>query len=295
MSRDDLIKLIDRSVSLCKGTRIQRIRKSPTKLLYSKFLELISLWFDRSVRIKAKTFWNDKMLIIIPEIVSLSIYRYGFFEEGLTRMVLEYLKPGMTFFDIGSHFGYFTLLGSILVGNEGRVYSFEPIPSTFNILKANVSNKDNVFLNNCAVFYEKKKVLINDYGIKYSALNSIYNARLPQDILLKLKTKEYEVESISIDDYVKHNGVIPNFIKIDAESSEYEILLGMEKTIAKFHPMISIEVGDMGVKDVPTSKDLINFLVNKSYQPYEFKDGKILQHALKKNQYPYDNILFLPE
>ena len=295
MSRDDLIKLIDRSVSLCKGTRIQRIRKSPTKLLYSKFLELISLWFDRSVRIKAKTFWNDKMLIIIPEIVSLSIYRYGFFEEGLTRMVLEYLKPGMTFFDIGSHFGYFTLLGSILVGNEGRVYSFEPIPSTFNILKANVSNKDNVFLNNCAVFYEKKKVLINDYGIKYSALNSIYNARLPQDILLKLKTKEYEVESISIDDYVKHNGVIPNFIKIDAERSEYEILLGMEKTIAKFHPMISIEVGDMGVKDVPTSKDLINFLVNKSYQPYEFKDGKILQHALKKNHYPYDNILFLPE
>lgn len=295
MSKDDLIKLLDRTVSLYKGTRIQRIRKSPTKLLYSKFLELISLWFNRPVRIKAKTFWNDEMLIIIPEGVSLFICRYGFFEEGLTRMILEYLKPGMAFFDIGSHFGYYTLLGSVLVGNEGRVYSFEPVPSTFNILKANVSNKDNVFLNNCAVLFEKKKVLINDYGIKYSALNSIYNARLPQDILLKLKTKEYKVESISIDDYVKHNAIIPNFIKIDVESSEYEVLLGMEKTIAKFHPIISIEVGDMGVKGVSTSKDLINFLVNKNYQPYEFKDGKILQHALKENQYPSDNILFLPE
>ncbi len=295
MDNFTLIKLLEKSISLSKGTKLYKITRSPGRLFYSKILEFFSLILKNSFEIKAKTFWNDEMLIIIPEVVSLFIYRYGFFEEGLTRMILEYLKPGMAFFDIGSHFGYFTLLGSVLVGNEGRVYSFEPIPSTFNILKANISNKNNVFLNNCAVFSEKKKVLINDYGIKYSAFNSIYNSRLLQDIHQKSEIKKYEVECISIDDYVERNGVIPNFIKIDAESSEYEILLGMEKTIAKFHPMISIEVGDMDVKDVPTSKDLINFFVNKSYQPYEFKDGKILQHALKKNQYPYDNILFLPK
>jgi len=290
-----LIKLLENSISLSKGTKFYKITRNPGRLFYSKILEFFSLILKNSFEIKVKTFWGEQIIVVIPECVSLFIYRYGFFEEGLTRMILEYLKQGMTFFDIGSHFGYFTLLGSVLVGNEGRVYSFEPIPSTFNILKANISNKDNVFLNNCAVVSEKKKVLINDYGIKYSAFNSIYNSRLSQNIHQKLEIKKYEVECISIDDYVERNGVIPNFIKIDAESSEYEILLGMEKTIAKFHPMISIEVGDMGVKGIPTSKDLINFLVNKSYQPYEFKDGKILKHALKKNQYPYDNILFLAE
>lgn len=263
-------------------------------MLYSKILEFIVLWLKNPIRIKTKTFWNEEMTILIPEVVSLSLCKYGFFEEGLTRMVLEYLKPSMIFFDIGAHFGYFTLLSSILVGNEGQIHSFEPTPSTFDILKVNVSNKHNIFLNNLAVFSERKIVLINDYGTKYSAFNSIYNSRLSQDIH-QSEIKKYEVESISIDDYVEHNGVIPNFIKIDVESSEYEVLLGMEKTIAKFHPVISIEVGDMGVKDIPTSKNLINFLVNKGYQPYEFKDGKILQHALKKNQYPYDNILFLPE
>lgn len=264
-------------------------------MLYSKILEFIALWLKNPIRIKTKTFWNEEMTILIPEVVSLSLYKYGFFEEGLTRMVLEYLKPSMIFFDIGAHFGYFTLLSSILVGNEGQIHSFEATPSTFDILKINVSNKHNIFLNNLAVFSERKIVLINDYGTKYSAFNSIYNSRLSQDIHQKSEIKKYEVESISIDDYVEQNGVIPNFIKIDAESSEYEILLGMEKTISKFHPMISVEVGDMDVKGVPTSKDLINFLVNKSYQPYEFKDGKILQHTLKKNQYPYDNILFLPK
>lgn len=294
MGNIDLIKLLKKGIFLSKGTRIQTLRKTPKKIIYLKVLKLIARWFKKPIRIKAKTFWNENILLVIPEQVSLCIYRYGFHEQGLTRMILEYLKPGMTFFDIGAHFGYFTLLSSFLVGNEGRVHSFEPTPSTFNILKVNVSNKDNVFLNNCAVFSERKIVLINDYGIKYSAFNSIYNGRLPQDILPKLETKKYEVDSISIDDYVEHNRIIPNFIKIDAESSEYEIILGMEKTITKFHPIISIEVGDMEVEGVPTSNDLINFLVKKSYQPYEFKDGKILQHALKNEQYKYNNMLLLP-
>jgi len=294
MNNFDSIKLLEKSIFLLEGTRFQRIRKAPKKMLYTKILELIVLLYKKPIRIKAKTFWNENMLVVIPEQVSLNIYRYGFFEEGLTRMVLEYLKPGMTFLDIGAHFGYFTLLSSLLVGNEGQVHSFEPTPSSYSILKANVSNKDNVFLNNCAVFSERKIVLMNDYGIKYSAFNSIYNARLPKEILLKLETKKYEIESISIDDYVEHNGIMPDFIKIDAESSEYDILLGMEKTIGKFHPMISIEVGDMEVKGVPKSKYLINFLVGKNYQPCKFKDGKILHHTFKNKQYLYENILFLP-
>lgn len=294
MNNINLTKLLDNAIFLLQSTRIQKLRKSPIKLLYSKILEIIAIWFEKPIQLKTKTFWGEDMLVVIPELISLSIYRYGVFEEGLTRMVLEYLKPGMTFFDIGAHFGYYTLLGSFIVGNEGQVHSFEPTPSSFSILRANVSNKDNVILNNSAAFSKRKIVLINDYGIKYSAFNTVYNARLSQDILPKLKVKKQKVESVSIDYYVENSGIVPNFIKIDAESSEYEILLGMQKTINKFQPVISIEVGDIEDKDVPASKDLINFLLNKGYKPYEFKEGKVLPHALKNKRYQYDNILFLP-
>ncbi len=294
MNNIELIRLFKKLTAISKGARIQKLRKAPIKLLHSKILEHVALWFGKPIEIRAKTFWGEDMLVVTPEGVSQHIYRYGFFEEGLTRMVLEYLRSGMTFLDIGAHFGYFTLLSSILVGNKGQVHSFEPTLSSFGILKANVSNKNNVFINNCAVLSKRKTVFINDYGIRYSAFNSIYNGRLQQNILSKLKGKKYEVESISIDDYTKNNGVIPDFIKIDAESSEYEILLGMGETIAKFHPIISIEVGDMGVKGVPRSKDLVSFLINKGYQPYEFKEGRISQHALKNKQYRYNSILFLP-
>ncbi len=147
---------------------------------------------------------------------------------------------------------------------------------------------------NCALFSKREPVIINDYGIKYSAYNSIYNARLSRDILPKLRVKKYEVESMSVDDYVEDSGTIPHFIKIDAESSEHEIIIGMDKTINKFHPIISIEVGDIGLNGITTSKDLINLLANKGYQPYEFMNGKIGQYTHKDEPYKYDNILFLP-
>ncbi len=289
-----LEKAMEVAVFNSKGTCIQKLKKAPIKLLYSKILELITVGAKKPIKIKAKTFWDRDMFVIIPEPVSLNIYRYGFFEEDLTRMILEYLKPGMVFLDIGSHYGYFTLLSSFIVGDRGQVHSFEPIPSTFNILKANVSNKDNVFRNNNAVFSKSQIISINDYGLKYSAYNSIYNARLSQKILKEVKLNRYEVEAFSVDEYVQEKDVIPNFIKIDAESSEYEILRGMKKTMDNFHPIISIEVGDVDVKGVPTSRDLIDVLVKKDYQPYEFNNGKILRHVHKYGPYQYNNILFLP-
>lgn len=294
MSNIDLIKLLGKAIFHTKGTRIQRLMKAPRKMLYSKLLEFMVLLCGRPIKVKAKTFWGDDMFVVIPEGVSLKIYRYGLIEEELTRIILKYLKCGMTFFDIGAHFGYYTLLGSFIVGNKGQVHTFEPTPSTFSILNTNVSNKDNVILNNCAIYSNRQTILINDFGLRYSAFNSIYSERLPQEISSKLKVKKYEVDGVSIDNYVEEQYVKPDFVKIDAEKSEYEILLGMEKTIAKFHPIISIEVGDTGVTGIPRSKDLINLFVNKGYQPYELKNGKIEQHAVKNDKYQYDNILFLP-
>lgn len=246
------------------------------------------------IKLKTKTFWGEEMIVVIPEVVSLQLYRYGFFEEGLTRMVLEYLKPGMTFFDIGAHIGYYTLLASYIVGERGQVHSFEPTPSTFKILKLNCSKKPNVILNNFAVASRKTTLIINDYGIRYSAYNSLYNPRLPENIISKLNPKKYEIQAISIDEYVEENRIKPDFIKIDAESAEYEILLGMKQTIEKFHPIITIEVGDFGIQGVPTSKELIEFLLKMGYIPYEYRGGEIIPHQIREEPYEYSNILFLP-
>ncbi len=293
MDKPILFKSLEKAVYIAKGTRLEKLRTAPIKFVNSKLLELIAMSLNKTFKIKTMTFWNENMFVIIPEEVSLFIFRYGFYEEGLTRMVLEYLKPGMTFFDIGAHFGYFSLLALYIVGDKGYVHSFEPTPSTFSILRSNTFKKPKVILNNLAVASKRKTVVINDYGIRFSAFNSVFNARLPNNIISKLKPQKHEIPAISIDEYVEENKVKPDFIKIDAESFEYEILLGMEETINKISPIISLEVGDYGVKETCTSKKLIEFLNNKGYKPYEYKEGNILPHNVKE-VYQYDNILFLP-
>lgn len=294
IKNNSLFEKLKHATSQSSGIRIQRFKRAPIKLSLSKMLEIIALLSGKSIEVKTTTFWKEDMLVVIPELVSLCIYRYGFFEEGLTNIMLKYLKPGMTFFDVGAHFGYFTLLGSVLVGKEGQVHSFEPTPYSFKILKYNASSKKNIFLNNIALFSDKKTISINDYGIRYAAFNSLYEARLSKDIITKLRPKKYKINTILLDEYVKNNALKPNFIKIDAENSEYEILNGMEKTIDIFHPILSIEAGDMNIKGVPKSKKIIDFLIDRDYQPYEFREGKIFQCNPKNEEYQYGNILFLP-
>jgi FkbM family methyltransferase len=289
-----LLELLEKSISFSKRKRIERLAKEPRKILFSKVLKAMSVWSKRNIRIQAKTFWGEKKLVVFPEVNSLRIYRYGFIEEDLTKMVIEYVRNGMTFFDIGAHFGYFTLLGAHLVGREGKIHAFEPTLSSFEILKNNALKKNNIFVSHHAVLTKRKKVVLNDYGLKYSVYNTIFSGRLPKDISANLKPKQYEVESISIDEYVETNGVKPDFVKIDAESSEYEILLGMENTIADSRPIIAIEVGDMGEQDVPESRELINYLIDRKYLPYECKEGRIVKHVPGDGRYEFNNILFLP-
>ena len=115
---DDLEKRFQTGSSMYRASRVAKLRRGHVKLAYSKLLELAARRLDIGIKRRARLFWGHEMTVVYPETTSLAISRYGFFEEGLTTMVLEYLKPGMTFLDVGAHFGYFTFLGSWIVGDS---------------------------------------------------------------------------------------------------------------------------------------------------------------------------------
>jgi len=60
------------------------------------------------------------------------------YETITTNVIKNTIKNGQIVLDIGANIGYYTLLFSKLVGNSGKVFSFEPEPNNFNILKINV-------------------------------------------------------------------------------------------------------------------------------------------------------------
>ena len=243
-------------------------------------------------RAKAETFWGEQMTTVLPDDVSVNIYRKGFLEKGLSVMILKYLKPGMAFLDIGAHIGFYTLLASEITGENGQVHSFEPTPDVFNILKTNTTKKKNIFLNKRALWSSRKSMVFKDFGLGWSAFNSFFEPRIEKATLEKLKHVKHTLVTTTIDKYVIDKKIRPDFIKLDAESAEYEILLGMENTIKKYHPIISVEVGDENISGAKPSKEVIEHIISKGYIPYEFKKGIIVKHSLK-NSYQYDNILFL--
>jgi len=61
------------------------------KFIFSKMVEKMAILLDRPFILKKNTFWLERMLLVIPEEVSLNIYRNIFFEEDLTKYLLKYL------------------------------------------------------------------------------------------------------------------------------------------------------------------------------------------------------------
>ena len=280
------------SFSIQRGTRLAKLKHGHINLAGSKLMELTLRALGLSLKRKVRLMWGDEMTVVYPEIASMGIARYGFFEEGLTRSILSSLAPGMTFLDIGAQLGYFTLLASWLVGEAGQVHSFEPIPRTFNLLKTNTEKNGNVQLNQTAVSSQSGTAFINDYGPRFSAFNSMYPARLPRHAK-PIKTVSVEVPVISLDDYIIDNNLTPNFVKIDAEGSDFKILQGMEETLNKHKPLLSVEVGDLGVAGVPPSKEIVSHLTNKGYRAYEYLDSNFVKHE-PREEYDHGDLFFRP-
>jgi len=287
--REKVKKKILKNYELYKlnHSRLKRFLKSPVKT----FLFFILAYFSyrRPFKVRYKTFWGDKMSFYLPE--GNAIYYYGFFEANLTNFFLNFLKEGDVFFDVGAHVGYYSVLASVLVGEKGFVHSFEPTPRTFNSLKKNLQNKNNVFVNNNAVLNTETEISFIDYGAKYSAFNSFQKRTGVGTSFLK-KGTEIRVKTISLDNYCNIKNTKPNFIKIDAEGAEYLILEAMDHILEKIKPVVSIEVAG-GEEWKDNCSKSINFLKEKDYLAFEITlEGLLIPHE-QKEVYSYDNLIFV--
>src|SRR6185312_7482525 len=165
---------------------------------------------------------------------------------------------GDTFIDIGANVGFYTLLGASLVGPDGQVHSFEPTPSTFDLLKRNTEEKRTVYLNELALGSKKGEATLADFGLLESGLNSLVRLEYQS-----LPSQKITVPIITLDSYVKEKGIVPKMLKIDAEGMELEILKGAGETLRNDKPILVLEVGPQ-----KESTELLNFVFAHGYQGY---------------------------
>lgn len=215
---------------------------------------------------------------------------YGTPEPDTSVILSEATSNGDTVFDLGAHYGFFSLSLSSFVGDSGKVFSFEPTRSTFELLQKNTGPKSNITSVNQGFFSVDISLGFNNYGNNYSGLNSVYSPRLEEN----LGSKQSVLDFITLDSFVDMHGLKPNLIKMDCESSEHEILKGSKGTIEKYKPKFVIEFGDIVEKDLPRSREVLRFLEKNSYVGFRrFREG--YKKVPKQDFYPYFNALFIHE
>jgi len=267
-----------------------RLMAHPWKLLYPRLLRTVGLSHATSTN----TFWNGRFDVVLPEVVSTHIWQYGFFESDVCTFLLHNLVPGMTFVDVGAHFGFFTLLGSHLVAAEGRVVALEPMPQTFTQLSRNASQNAafrNITPVNAAAYSVNTTLRFRDYGLTDAAFNSAFGQRKTAGAAKEVGTAQ--VSAKTCDELVAELDLKRvDLMKIDVESSEMHVLRGAEELIKEFGPSIILEIGDFDLPEVARSSDLVEWLSQHGYVAHECVQGKIVRHQ-GRDRYGYGNLLFI--
>lgn len=288
--RTALFRLLRHQASLFEDrNRFEKLLRAPYRFLVSE----ASSRLHKIVRTQATTFWGERMEIALPEPVSHFLYRYGYFEEGLTAFFLTVLRKGDCFMDVGSHFGYFSLLARHLVGSSGTVVAFEPTPSTHAVNRRNTSRHENIRVETCAAWSQPKMINLTDLGVAWSSHNSLVKPKMiPEEV--RASSRTYEVPCVKLDDYISTHNLRPRLIKIDAESAELEILKGLGTTLRTLRPLVTVEVGDDPALGGIRSADAVQYCNEFGYDSFIYVDGQIRPHQ-RKDTYEYDNVFLIPE
>lgn len=150
----------------------------------------------------------------------------GTYEPEQTGLFREWVRPGDTVLDVGAHVGYYSLLASMLAGDGGQVWAFEPNPQNHRFLleHARVNGRGNVRVEQAAVSDANGSARF-DFGTGSGTGHLAEGGAL-------------EVRTVRLDDFCRERNLRPSAIKIDVEGAEGAVLEGARETIAAARPVV---------------------------------------------------------
>ena len=214
-----------------------------------------------------KTTDNRKLLINTANSSYKYIYFLGEYEKAITSIFKRIVGPGDICLDIGANIGWYTTLFQKLVGENGQVHAFEPVPPAFENLQRNAqlnSPPHNIKLNNFALGNEEKPVVLHVFSGLPSGHASI-SAFDHSDFQV------FPSLMRPLDSYISENALGDvSFVKIDVEGAELMVLKGASKLFEQDRlPVLEIEMAlatTTGFGYMPN--DLIEFIRYKA--DYDF-------------------------
>ena len=186
-------------------------------------------------------FSNDINIFVPNTLKNMTNYilleQLNWFEEEI-NFLSKFILKGNNIIDIGANYGVYTLVLSKLIGTKGHIYSFEPCTTTRKFLKKSITenNFKNVTIDNRGVSNSNKKANLSLN--KHSEINHVSHD-LDDD------SPYEEIILCNLDDCRKfYEWKDIDFIKIDAEGQESNIIKGGKDFFNYNSPLIQYEVKD---------------------------------------------------
>jgi FkbM family methyltransferase len=177
-----------------------------------------------------------------------AVGRMNIREQAVIRRLVG---SGDVVLDLGANYGWYTAFLATLVEANGHVYSVEPVPSTFRILKYIIKKLQ---LKNVSLFQyaisDRNETVRMSIPRNEGGGHNFYLASIRSDAKSN-GARNITVQSRTLDDLFSDNFRKISFIKCDIEGHELHCLHGAAKIIETSHPVWYIEI--MGDPDDPSS------------------------------------------
>jgi FkbM family methyltransferase len=204
-----------------------------TYKLKFKFSYLIDLFVDYYLGKKSRLYFDNKLVCFSHDKISTSINLNGIYEKRDLDILFSFFKKyginteNSIALDIGANIGNHSIY---FKNHFKKVLSYEPLMTTFEVLKINTRRFENIEIYNFGISNQN-----GEFSMKVDPAN-IGGSKVDSSA----SCEDLKFEFFTLD-YLKLNQEI-GMIKIDVEGHEYEVLKGAEKTIKKHMPIVLFEL-----------------------------------------------------
>ena len=232
--------------------------KYAPRLMLGSVLPVTPVWYQVEPEIR--------MRLDPEDFVSRTILETGEWEPTSWQAMRAHLSSGATFVDVGAQIGYYSLKAAPVVGPGGHVIAIEPNPETVAKLENNIRASGAKVISVAPVACSDSEATLELFAA--SAANtgetSLSKANASQS---GAAIHSYKVRARPLDDIVRESGVSRvDVVKIDVEGAEYLVLKGSQATLARYHPMVLMEILDHQLRQMGSSAAQVrDFLREQGY------------------------------
>lgn len=302
MSHQILISKVDNIEKIATFSKLRRLFYNPIKYVYAiVFKEFIYPKNKKEIILTTKLFYGKTMQVALP--AATDIYLTGgkshSSEIRLAKFLILNLNSGSHFLDIGAHFGYFSLIGSELVGDIGSVKSFEPAGKSYDLLAKNAQSLSNIEIHKKAVSDKEGSITFFEFPNLQSEYNASDVSQFEQeDWFQGAKPVKVEVAATTIDNITSESTFKPDVIKIDVEGAEFDVIKGGARYLTDHSPKLVMEYLEPKRKN-ESHKKALDLLSSLGYGSFVIANGGELNEInniddyLIKENLESDNIVFI--